>query len=325
MNEKQQEAASDNRLSEIKERQEEIWSALSNGKQHKRSVAHAVIKAQHRDIKHLLSLLQQPVTGERCAKCDAGLQPIDEDVWRCPNADETNTGCHTVLQVVKVAATGAGEGGRPKIICLCGSTRFVQTWIDEYQRLSDEGNTVLTVARMPPRPNLQHDEPELKARLDTLHLRKIDLADEVFVLDVGGYIGASTKREIEYAIEHGKPVWYLSGTRAPATVVEGESPYYVHIKTCVSCGAHGMCSEGAQLYNAPTPVQPVAAPSDVDELLFRIAVKDCEHLAAGMRDCSDELPFADWCIVCQSRGLIQKYSRPSTPTPGDAASARSYR
>lgn len=97
----------------------------------------------------------------------------------------------------------------PKIICLCGSTRFVNTWVAEYQRLSEEGNIVLTVARMPPSPSLQYENPELKAKLDELHLRKIDLADEVFVLNVGGYVGSSTKAEIAYAESMGKLVKYL--------------------------------------------------------------------------------------------------------------------
>ncbi len=47
-------------------------------------------------------------------------------------------------------------------------------------------------------------------RLDELHLRKIDLADEVFILNVGGYIGESTRKEIEYAQRQGKPIKYLS-------------------------------------------------------------------------------------------------------------------
>ena len=50
---------------------------------------------------------------------------------------------------------------------------------------------------------------EQKLALDELHKRKIDLADEVFVLNVGGYIGSSTRSEIEYAEAHGKPVTYL--------------------------------------------------------------------------------------------------------------------
>lgn len=105
----------------------------------------------------------------------------------------------------------SGRNSSVKIICLCGSTRFVDTWINEYQRLSDDGNIVLTVARMPPRPNLQHEDPELKIKLDNLHLRKIDLADEIFVLNVGGYVGDSTKREIEYAKSKNKVVKFLVG------------------------------------------------------------------------------------------------------------------
>ena len=48
-----------------------------------------------------------------------------------------------------------------------------------------------------------------KQMLDDMHKRKIDLADEIFVINVGGYIGESTRSEIEYAIAHGKPVRYL--------------------------------------------------------------------------------------------------------------------
>lgn len=133
-----------------------------------------------------------------CAECDREYEPLP------PEAVEA-----VGIGYAPVPAAGDGEGERPRIICLCGSTRFVDTWISEYQRLSDEGNIVLTVARMPPRPNLQHDEPELKKRLDNLHLRKIDLADEVFVLNVDGYVGSSTRNEIAYAISRGKPVNYF--------------------------------------------------------------------------------------------------------------------
>ena len=48
-----------------------------------------------------------------------------------------------------------------------------------------------------------------KERLDVLHLRKIDLADEVLILNVGGYIGKSTRKELDYALSQGKPVRYL--------------------------------------------------------------------------------------------------------------------
>uniref|UniRef100_A0A6M3JW18 Uncharacterized protein n=2 Tax=viral metagenome TaxID=1070528 RepID=A0A6M3JW18_9ZZZZ len=101
----------------------------------------------------------------------------------------------------------AGEiENRPKIVCLCGSTRFIQEFQDHYARLTDEGCIVLTVGRVVP----QHEQHlERKKKLDELHLRKIDLADEVLVLNVGGYIGESTANEIAYAEKKGKPVKYL--------------------------------------------------------------------------------------------------------------------
>lgn len=49
-----------------------------------------------------------------------------------------------------------------------------------------------------------------KEALDELHLRKIDLADEVFVINIDGYIGKSTRNEIEYAKKQGKPIHYLA-------------------------------------------------------------------------------------------------------------------
>ena len=48
-----------------------------------------------------------------------------------------------------------------------------------------------------------------KEMLDDIHKRKIDMADEIFVINVGGYIGDSTRSEIDYAIEHGKKIRYL--------------------------------------------------------------------------------------------------------------------
>jgi len=52
-------------------------------------------------------------------------------------------------------------------------------------------------------------KPGVKEMLDDMHLRKIDMADEIFVINVGGYIGESTKREIAYAEQKGKKVNYL--------------------------------------------------------------------------------------------------------------------
>ena len=95
------------------------------------------------------------------------------------------------------------------IVCMCGSTRFKQAWISENARLTGEGNIVLAVGLWGHHERVFPDD-ETKAMLDNLHKRKIDLCDWVWVLDVDGYIGDSTRSEIEYAEQIGRPVRYLS-------------------------------------------------------------------------------------------------------------------
>jgi hypothetical protein len=98
---------------------------------------------------------------------------------------------------------------RETIICLCGSTRFKQTFIDWNKRLTCEGFIVLSVGFF------GHQEvvaigDDLKVKLDALHKRKIELSDGILVLDVGGYIGSSTAGEIDHAVTHGKDIIRLT-------------------------------------------------------------------------------------------------------------------
>jgi hypothetical protein len=95
------------------------------------------------------------------------------------------------------------------IVCICGSTRFKQSWIAENARLTSAGYIVLAVGLWGHHERVYPDEAT-KVKLDDLHKRKIDLCDWVWVLDVGGYIGESTRSEIEYAQKLGRPVRYLS-------------------------------------------------------------------------------------------------------------------
>ena len=95
-----------------------------------------------------------------------------------------------------------------KIITLCGSTKFKNDFLREQKRLTLEGNIVLSVGFFEITENDKLDDNKIKILKD-IHLRKIDMADEVFVINKNGYIGDSTKREIEYAIENGKAVNYL--------------------------------------------------------------------------------------------------------------------
>jgi len=113
---------------------------------------------------------------------------------------------------------GVGRGkGCPKIVCLCGSTRFVDTFNEWRKKLTLEGDIVVSIELVLPqseREDPQHSNYKVKQMLDELHLRKIDIADEVLVLNVGGYIGESTSREIKYAEGKGKPVKYLEALKA---------------------------------------------------------------------------------------------------------------
>jgi hypothetical protein len=98
---------------------------------------------------------------------------------------------------------------KPKIVCLCGSTKFKPSFEEAMRKETLEGKIVLSVGLFVHLEGLNMDG-EIKIRLDELHKRKIDLADEIYVIDPNGYIGESTKSEIEYAEKHGKKIRYLS-------------------------------------------------------------------------------------------------------------------
>ena len=104
---------------------------------------------------------------------------------------------------------------RPRIVCLCGSTRFWNAFVHYSFQETIDGNIVLSIGAAPGTDDdhLGRMRPEayaeIKEALDTLHLRKIDLADEILVLNIGGYIGESTRREIAYAESEGKVIRYV--------------------------------------------------------------------------------------------------------------------
>lgn len=102
-----------------------------------------------------------------------------------------------------------------KVITLCGSTRFKDAFMEAQKRLTLEGKIVISVGLFGHSGDDEvwdgMDEGTLsktKEMLDDMHKRKIDMADEIFVINVGGYIGDSTRSEIEYAKAAGKPVKY---------------------------------------------------------------------------------------------------------------------
>lgn len=104
---------------------------------------------------------------------------------------------------------------RPVVVVLCGSTRFSEAFQQASLMETIAGKIVLTIGcdmRSDDElfVNMSGDElVALKERLDELHLRKIDMADEVLILNVGNYIGQSTARELLYAQQQGKLIRYL--------------------------------------------------------------------------------------------------------------------
>lgn len=98
-----------------------------------------------------------------------------------------------------------------KIVCYCGSLRVA---MDAFKKAEYEAVLRGEIALLPccMFVDIQREygaESDYKIKADELHKRKIDLSDEVMVLNVGGYIGESTRSEIEYAKEIGKPIKYL--------------------------------------------------------------------------------------------------------------------
>lgn len=100
---------------------------------------------------------------------------------------------------------------RPKKVCYCGSLRVA---LEAFKKAEYEAVMKGEIALLPccMFVDIQREygaESDYKQKADELHKRKIDICDEVFVLNVGGYIGESTRSEIAYAKLIGKPVKYL--------------------------------------------------------------------------------------------------------------------
>ncbi len=126
----------------------------------------------------------------------------------------------------------AGPSGRvfarPTVTVLCGSTRFYEAFQRANYERTMAGEIVLSVGFYPHNAELAHGEgvgasSEQKVALDVLHFRKIDLADKVFVLNVGGYVGHSTRREIAYAVATHKPIEWLEPEHGGEAWLEREA------------------------------------------------------------------------------------------------------
>lgn len=99
--------------------------------------------------------------------------------------------------------------GEYKVITLCGSTKFKDDFIRVQKELTLKGNIVISVGLFGHSGDNEVWTDDTKTMLDDMHKAKIDMADEIFVINIDGYIGESTRSEIEYAKKNKKPVKYL--------------------------------------------------------------------------------------------------------------------
>ena len=118
----------------------------------------------------------------------------------------------------------------PHIITLCGSTKFKKEFEEAAKELSLKGSIILTVSFFTHADNIEITE-EQKKMLDALHMRKISISDEIFVINKGGYIGFSTGNEINFAWSREIPVKYLEdrggiGQKLRGRQWEKSSPHF---------------------------------------------------------------------------------------------------
>lgn len=100
-----------------------------------------------------------------------------------------------------------------KVITLCGSTKFKNEFLKAQKELTLMGYIVISVGLFGHSGDNEVWEDGIKEMLDDMHKRKIDMADAIMVIDVDGYIGESTKKEIEYAKNQGKSIFFYSDLR----------------------------------------------------------------------------------------------------------------
>ncbi|MBQ8132685.1 MAG: hypothetical protein IJ193_09355 [Bacilli bacterium] len=96
-----------------------------------------------------------------------------------------------------------------KVITVCGSMKYYKEMMEEAEKIELQGNCVLTPLYNPNRPSKESYTEEEGIMLDKVHKERIKLSDAIFVMNIGGHIGNSTRSEIEYAKSLGKEIIYL--------------------------------------------------------------------------------------------------------------------
>jgi hypothetical protein len=139
----------------------------------------------------------------------------DEDIYIGGDDGPFQEDARCLLERAAAALRAPVETADSERVCLVGSSRFVDVAAVIAWEFEKRGIMALSMNLLPPwyagvQPDHQAEAENVARTLDELHLRKIDLADTVYVVDVGGYVGERTTQEIIYAHQHDKPVRYLS-------------------------------------------------------------------------------------------------------------------
>lgn len=117
-----------------------------------------------------------------------------------------------------------------KIVTLCGSTKFKEDFLEAQKKLTLQGIIVISVGLFGHSGDDEVWTEGTKEMLDDMHKRKIDMADAIFVINKNGYIGSSTKSEIEYAKQTGKKVRYLENINP----IDKRDYVYIDCDNCVN-------------------------------------------------------------------------------------------
>ncbi len=167
----------------------------------------------HRDLAHHLGALRGFAADEPAHWRDGyhshlTLRPaigVDADEGEVRAASHVGIARLSTSEAEIVACFALASTDRPEIVCICGSARFLHQMREANRELTLAG--VIVVAPGEAEGVISQDQ---KSVLDALHLRKIDLADRVLVVNPGGYVGEATSREIAYALATGKPVSFTA-------------------------------------------------------------------------------------------------------------------
>ncbi len=96
-----------------------------------------------------------------------------------------------------------------KIITVCGSYKYKKEMIEITEMLTLKGNCMITPNELTKTNKDAYTEEDI-LMIDKMHKQKIKISDAILVVDVSGYIGSSTKSEIEYAKSLNKEIIYYS-------------------------------------------------------------------------------------------------------------------